>query len=113
MRIDTSTFATLLGRAFISIIFIASGLSGSSRLGWIELYGGFLLLIGFQTRVSAALLALYLLPVLLIIPVHFQTEAWLKNVAVLGALLGVIATGGGPLSVDRYLKREKKLLIRM
>ncbi len=124
-------FAPLLGRLLMSLIFLASGFwkirywSGSLELMTdkeipaasvllalaivFEVLGGLALLIGFEARLAALALFLYLIPVtamfhnfwgLLGPERHGQEINFLKNLAIMGGLAMVMAFGAGPLSVD-------------
>ena len=75
----------------------------------IEVGGGFLLLIGYKTKVVAAVLFLYLIPTTLIFH-HFWTYSgmqrqnmqvhFMKNLSIMGGMLIVYYFGAGPKSVD-------------
>lgn len=114
----------IAGRVLISLIFI---LSGVDKLGSIEgtqgymemmgvpglliyptivleIVGGLFVLVGFQTRISALLLAAFTLVSGLLF--HFdlgnQNEFinLMKNLAITGGFLFLVANGPGSLSVD-------------
>ena len=79
-----------------------------------ELIGGILMVIGWLTRWGAVLLFVFV--VLTIFLFHpfwafegdamvMQVQHFLKNIAILGGLLYVIAFGPGCLSIDGYRKR--------
>ncbi|MFO1135380.1 MAG: DoxX family protein [Rhodoblastus sp.] len=121
--------AALLGRIFMSAIFITAGYgkiggyAGASaymaKMGvpgallplviLVELGGGLLILVGFQTRVVAFLLAGFsLLSGLLF---HYAVgdapnmiQFW-KNVAIAGGFLGMVAHGAGAWSLDGRMKK--------
>ena len=121
----TATIATT-GRVLLAAIFLISGVSkladpagtigyiASSGLPFPELaYAGAVfvevilalaLLVGFQTRASAALIALFTL--VTAFAFHFnlgdqnQFIHFFKNIAMAGGLLQVVAFGGGALSLD-------------
>jgi len=76
----------------------------------VELGGGLLLALGWKTRWAAAALFLFLVPTTLIFHqfwgidpklVQMQKIHFLKNVAIMGGMLMVIAIGAGAWSVDR------------
>lgn len=120
------TYLSALGRFLMSVLFIGSGLSKigapDATIGYIasvglpfstmvygitvlvEVGGGLLLLVGFQTRLTAAILALFTLAAGLIFHSHFadqnQTIHFMKNLAIAGGLLQVAAMGAGGLSLD-------------
>ena len=121
--------AALLGRIFMSAIFITAGYgkiggyAGASaymaKMGvpgallplviLVELGGGLLILVGFQTRVVAFLLAGFsLLSGLLF---HYAVgdapnmiQFW-KNVAIAVGFLGMVAHGAGAWSLDGRMKK--------
>lgn len=75
-----------------------------------ELGGGLLLALGWKTRWAAALLFLFLIPTTLIFHqfwgldpklAQMQQIHFLKNVAIMGGMLMVIAGGAGAWSLDR------------
>lgn len=76
----------------------------------VELGGGLLLALGWKARWAAAVLFLFLIPTTLIFHqfwgidpklVQMQKIHFLKNVAIMGGMLMVLAIGGGAWSVDR------------
>jgi putative oxidoreductase len=76
----------------------------------VELGGGLLLALGWKARWAAAVLFLFLIPTTLIFHqfwgidpklVQMQKIHFLKNVAIMGGMLMVLAVGAGPWSVDR------------
>lgn len=75
----------------------------------VELGGGILLVIGWQARWAAAALAVFTVMAAVIFhnfwavapdQVQNQTIHFMKNLAITGGLLYVVAHGAGPLSVD-------------
>ncbi len=76
----------------------------------IELGVGLSLLVGFQARAAAWILFLFLIPATLLFHNFWavapgmeqqdQMAHFLKNMAIMGGLLGVAANGAGRLSVD-------------
>lgn len=78
-----------------------------------EIAGGLMILTGTITRLGALLLFLYLIPTTLIfhdfwtfegIERQAQLTNFLKNLAIMGGLLALVACGGGRYSVDRNLE---------
>ena len=76
----------------------------------LELGGGLSVLLGFQARWGALALVVFLVPATLIFhafwavdpaEARMQTINFLKNAAILGGLLMVIAHGPGPFSLGR------------
>jgi putative oxidoreductase len=117
----------LVGRLLLAAIFVISGLNKATdpagTIGYItsaglplpqvafagavfvETVGGILLVIGYQTRIVAAVLAAFTLAAAF--SFHFdladqnQFIHFMKNVALAGGLLQVIAFGPGRYSFDR------------
>lgn len=117
-----------VGRILISLIFVLSGLSKlaapAMTIGYIEsvglplptlaygtaviveIIGGLALALGYQTRLVAAVLAVFSVAT----AVSFHNELadlnqfihFFKNIAIAGGLLNVIALGGGKLSIDGW-----------
>lgn len=120
-----ASFAAV-GRVFLATLFLASGLSklgaAAATMAYIEsaglplsslvyaitvaveVGGGLLLLIGFQARPVAAVLALFTVAAAVIFHSNFadqnQAVHFLKNVAIAGGLLQVAVAGAGRLSFD-------------
>jgi putative oxidoreductase len=115
-----------LGRIFLAALFLMSGLA---KLGaaaattayiasaglplpgtvyiltlLIEIGGGVLLLIGYQARVTAAVLAIFTIAAAFLFHSNFadqnQAVHFLKNFAIAGGLLQVAALGAGRFSLD-------------
>ena len=121
-----TTAAPVVGRALISTLFILSGLSKiaapAATIGYIqsvglplptiafglaafvELIGGITLLLGYRTRIVAAVLFVFTLATAVFFHHNFadvnQFIHFFKNVAIAGGLLQVVAFGGGRLSLD-------------
>jgi putative oxidoreductase len=75
----------------------------------VELVGGILLIFGWQTRWAALAIFLFLIPTTLVFhnfwavdaaQVQAQTIQFMKNLAIMGGMLYVMAFGAGPLSLD-------------
>jgi putative oxidoreductase len=124
------TYLPAVGRLLIALIFVMSGLSKiaapANTIAFIqsagapfapaalavavvvELIGGLALLAGFQTRLAAAVLAIFTLATAVLFHNNMadqnQMIHFLKNVAITGGLLQVIAFGGGAFSLDNRLK---------
>ena len=125
------TYGPLGGRILLALIFVISGFSKltgfDGTVGYIaskgmplpqlaavgaiavELIGGILLIIGWQTRWAATALFLFLIPTTLIFhnfwavdaaQVQSQTIHFMKNLCIVGGMLYVMAFGAGPFSVD-------------
>ncbi len=121
-----SEHAALVGRIFFSSLFVLygyfklTGFAGTSaymaKQGLpaqsvfaalaviIELGGGLLLLVGYQTRLVALGLAVYVLVAALIAHTNFadgnQLSHFMKNMAIVGGALAFVAFGGGTYSLD-------------
>jgi putative oxidoreductase len=118
------TLAAPIGRLFLALIFIIMGISkiGSyaATQGWmesagvpgallpavivLEVFGGIAILVGWQTRIVALLLAGFSLLTAVVFHADFadQTQfiAFLKNVALAGGFLMLVAQGAGGFSLD-------------
>ena len=75
----------------------------------VELVGGVLLILGWHTRWVALAIFLFLIPTTLVFhnfwavdaaQVETQTIQFMKNLAIMGGMLYVMAFGAGPLSLD-------------
>ena len=118
----------LLGRILISALFLISAydkiFSINGSMNWMEGFGipGFLLypvivleiilpfciIIGYQARISAGLLAIFCLATAFIFHMDFvdpmQKVAFLKNVGLAGGFLFIVANGTKDWSVDTKKK---------
>ncbi|NEO98239.1 MAG: DoxX family protein [Symploca sp. SIO2E9] len=119
-------YIPLVARTFIAIIFLYSGvkkilnfsgtqqmmtdqglpLVGMLLIGAIvfELLGAISLVLGYKTRWGSLLLIIFLIPSTIIFHNFLadptETISFLKNLAILGALLMVYYYGAGPVSLD-------------
>ena len=70
----------------------------------IELGGGILLVVGYQTRIVAAVMAVFTVMTALVFHTNFADHNmvlhFMKNIAMAGGLLQVVAFGAGALSFD-------------
>ncbi|AMO55463.1 hypothetical protein GZ77_10055 [Endozoicomonas montiporae] len=76
----------------------------------VELFGGLALLVGWNTRIAAFLLAGFTLVANLIfhnLTEQMQSLLFMKNLSVAGGLLMVTALGAGSFSLDNLLKNKK------
>jgi len=118
----------LLGRIFISSIFLFSGYNKifnyGGTVGWMESFGipGFLLspaialeiilpiliIIGYQTQIAATLLLLFSIATALIFHSDFSNQmqiiAFLKNIGLAGGFLFIAAHGTKEWALDRKKK---------
>jgi len=121
-----ASYVAALGRLLIALLFLFAGVgkifAPAATQGYIasvglpapliayliavvvEVGGGALLLIGWQTRPVAAVLAIFTLATALGFHHNFgdqnQLVHFLKNVAIIGGLLQVVAFGAGAFSLD-------------
>jgi len=115
----------LAGRILISVLFLLSGvgkigayaataayMSSAGVPGVLlpvviatEILGAIAIILGWQTRVAALLLAGYSLLAALIFHTNFPNQIemimFLKNISIAGGFLLLAANGAGPLSLDR------------
>lgn len=129
----------LLGRIALSLIFIISAyqkvINWDQTAGYmvskgmtqvpfflaaaacLEFFGGISVLIGFKSRIGAALLIIFLIPATLLFhdfwnvdetSRQLQTINFFKNVAILGGLLQVLACGAGCFSFE-FCRSEKSI----
>ena len=123
-------FAAPIGRLFIALIFIMSGLnkmgSYSGVAGWmeamgvpgallplviaLEVLGGLAVIIGWQTRYAALLLSGFCLLSALVFHTNFadQNEMmhFMKNLALSGGFLFLVAHGGGTYALDNRTRAD-------
>ncbi|MGO8918664.1 MAG: DoxX family protein [Stellaceae bacterium] len=123
---NQSTTLAAAGRLLLAVLFLLSGLSKIAApamtqgyiasvglpaplLGYliaivVEVGGGVLLLVGYQTRIVALILAAFTLAAALAFHNDFSDQNqmihFLKNIAIVGGLLQVAAFGAGSLSLD-------------
>ena len=120
---NTTSFT---GRILLSAIFISAGVSklGAGYAGTqaymammgvpemllplviaTEILGGVAILLGFYTRIAAFLLGGFTILAALLFHFNFadqmQSILFMKNVAIAGGLLSLVAHGGGYLSIDK------------
>ena len=125
-------YLPFVGRLFIGLPFMTSGLSKvANYAGTIALiksstlplpppfaYGGaiavevgcgLLVIIGYQTRIAAAVFCLFCLVTAAFFHTNFadpnQTFHFIKNLVMAGGLLQVVAYGAGALSLDSRLSK--------
>ena len=138
MAVTFHSYVSLVGRLLLSAIFLFAGAgkimdyAGTAQQmadrGMpavelllpaaiaVEILGGLSLLLGFQTRLGALLLFLFLIPTTLIyhnfwaVPdpgqYHMQLIHFMKNLAIMGGLLEFCAAGAGAISIDALLERR-------
>ena len=115
----------LIGRVFISGVFLLSGFSKignyDGTVGWMESFGlpGFLLIpaiileiiapiliiIGYQTRIAAGALSLFCLATAIIFHTDFSDQmqfiAFMKNLALAGGFLFLLVNGARGYCLDK------------
>lgn len=122
-----NSIVILISRVFLAILFILAGwgkltgLEGTAQyfgaiglpmpsvtavlVGLVEFVGGLAILIGFQTRIAAVVVALFTIGATLVAHMDFAEgmNALMaqKNLAIAGGLLLLTVTGAGAYSVDR------------
>ena len=126
-------FVATFGRLLIAAIFLMSGLGkvanpemtqgyiASAGLPFpllayliavaVEVGGGAILVVGFQTRIVGIVLAIFTVAAALSFHHNFadqnQMVHFLKNIAITGGLLQVVAVGAGRFSVDGQLANSR------
>jgi putative oxidoreductase len=122
-------FAELAGRILLGAIFLISGLGKITAFAGTAAYmaslsvpgallpaviatevlGAIAIIVGWKTRIAAFLLAGFTLLAGFLFHSNFadqiQMIMFLKNVAIAGGLLLLVANGPGPLSIDRRLAK--------
>lgn len=133
MQITFRSLIELASRFFIAAIFLASAFGKitnfNGTVGYMAqagvpmpavllpfaiifiLAGGLSLISGYRTAIGSALIIIFMV---IVTPIFHnptggdqqQAIQFLKNVAIIGGLLGVIANGAGPLSLDSYFRKK-------
>ena len=123
-----SNVIDLIGRIFISALFLISAfnkiLNLEGSMGWMEGYGvpGFLIfpaialeiilpilvIVGYQARIAAGILAIFCLTTAFIFHFEFSNQSqlvsFLKNIGLAGGFLFIVANGTKDWAVDREKK---------
>ncbi|WP_175912309.1 DoxX family protein [Burkholderia sp. BCC1640] len=133
MNTSTSSAATL-GRILMSSLFLMSGVGkladpvgtqayiASKALPWpeaayviavvIELGFGTALVLGYRTRIVAAVMAIFTLATGLTFHDNFadprQLISFMKNIAITGGFIQVIVWGAGSLSLDAFIAANRR-----
>ena len=132
-------YAALAGRLLFSVIFIISsaghfspetidfaarhGVPMAGLLvplsGVLALMGGLSVLVGFRTRLGAALLVTFLVPVTFEMHTFWtapdattfliEKAMFMKNLSMVGGALIISYFGAGPLSLDAFVEGERQL----
>jgi putative oxidoreductase len=130
-----TAWLTLLGRLFLGLMFLVSGLNkmadpqgtqqymAAMGMTWatflfylgataVELVGSLSLLLGYRARIGGWLLFVFMIPTTLVFHTNFadpnQMIHFLKNISVMGGLLYVSLYGAGGLSMDAGLDRAAR-----
>ena len=117
----------LIGRIFISLIFLLGGIgkifNQEITIGYMESFGvpGYLLvpaiiieilfpllvIIGYKTKLAAIILALFTISLAIIFHTDFSNQmqlmSFLKNFAIAGGFLIIFVRGAGKYSIDQRL----------
>ena len=117
-------------RILISLIFVTSGLSKitgyEGTQGYmdamgvpgallplviaVEVLGGLAVMLGWQTRIAAFLLAGFSLLSAFLFHANFgdqmQMIMFMKNISITGGFLMIVSLGGGAFALDNYLKNR-------
>ena len=117
----------LVGRIFISLIFLLSGFSKignyEGTVGWMESLGmpGFFLIpailleivtpifiiVGYKVKISAALLSLFCIATAIIFHTDFTNQmeliSFMKNIGLAGGFLFLVVNGAKDFSLDKKL----------
>ncbi|SKB11637.1 conserved membrane hypothetical protein [Planktothrix sp. PCC 11201] len=122
-------FIPLIGRTFLATIFIHAAINkifdfaetqtmitgrGLPLAGVLlvitivfEILGGLSLVLGYQTRLGAWLLIVFLIPATVIFHNFWEVPSekidFLKNLSIMGGLLMITYFGAGPVSVDEHI----------
>ena len=120
----------LVGRIFLSALFLIEGVgklfTQEQVITYMEDYGvpgmlfipavvveilfPLLLIVGYKTRLAALVMALFTLTVAIIFHTDFsdgmQLISFLKNLAITGGFMIIIAYGSNKFSIDHFLKSK-------
>lgn len=133
MQQTLQTLAAPAGRVLLALIFVSSGFSKigayEATQGWmaasgvpgvllplvivLEIGGGLAIMAGWQTRISAFLLAGFTLVAGLVFHSNFGDQAqmisFMKNLAIAGGFLQLVSHGPGAFSLDNWKARGTTL----
>ena len=117
----------LIGRIFISLVFLLSGFNKignyEGTVGWMESLGmpgiflipaimlevvaPILIIVGYKVRISAALLSLFCIATAVIFHNDFSNQmqfiSFMKNIALAGGFLFLVVNGAKDFSLDKKL----------
>jgi putative oxidoreductase len=81
----------------------------------IEVGGGILLILGYQSRVVASVMAVFTVAAALSFHYNFADQNamahLLKNISITGGLLQIVALGAGTFSIDNHLAKSRNFSI--
>jgi putative oxidoreductase len=131
INMKARNYISPIGRGLLALIFVVSGIFKLAHWSTtaafmaakempavplllavavaVELIGGLLLLVGYQTETSAWVLFLYMIPVTFIFHNFWSVQGmeaqaqminFLKNLSIMGGLLSVAVAGPSPISID-------------
>ena len=122
----------LIGRAFLSALFLIEGVGKISMqedvMMYMENYGipgilfipavileilfPLLLIVGYKTKWAASIMALFTFTVAMIFHTDFsegmQLVFFLKDIAIAGGFMIIVAYGPGKISLDHYFNSKKE-----
>jgi len=127
-------YVCALGRLLVAALFLISGLGKIAapaltqgyiasaglpfpRLAYlvaivIEVIGGILLILGYQSRIVASVMAVFTVAAALTFHSHFADQNamahFLKNISITGGLLQIAAFGAGTFSIDGRLAKSRR-----
>ena len=127
MQKTINQFGPLVGRILLALIFLKSGIGKiggfTGTAGYmaskglpmvevllaitivIELAASAMIIAGFKARLGATALLLWMIPVTVIFhnfwAVPGEINMFMKNLAIMGGLLLIMAHGSGPMSIDK------------
>ena len=125
-------FVALAGRILIGVVFLMSGtgklVAPAATIAYIahanvpvpvgayavslavEVVGAILIIVGFQSRLVAAGMAVFTLAAAAFFHNHWadrnQFTHFMKNMSMMGGMLQIVAFGGGKYALDRVLERR-------
>jgi len=119
----------LVGRVFISLVFLLSGINKignyEGSVGWMESFGmpgiflipaiileivaPILIIIGYKVKIAAALLSVFCIVTALIFHTDFSNQmqfvSFMKNIALAGGFLFLVINGTKDFSLERKLSK--------
>tara|TARA_B100000427_G_scaffold265613_1_gene230875 strand:- start:284 stop:685 length:402 start_codon:yes stop_codon:yes gene_type:complete len=133
LKIISMHFIELLGRIFLSFLFLFEGIKKlfffqEETQMYMEEYGipeilffpstlleiilPILIIIGFKTRLCASIMVVFTISVTLIFHMDFNNQmqliTFLKNISIAGGLLIIVANENRYFSIDNFLKNKNK-----